>query len=165
MRVHLCLVLSSSYCWIVRLVYDPFRVLIAALQLPNNFGTYKSSKATRQSSCVGPRGVASGSCWMMHMQTPTGYYDDGSPGLRHEHDALSRDDVAADHTRAIRVPKQSPDAMMHSSHATMLLRFAAIGIAPAGGEMRRGSVGSGCCRRDETPFYVNWYVATYVSAC
>ena len=37
--------------------------------------------------------------------------------------------------RAIRVPpKQSPDAMMHSSHATMLLRFAAIGIlvAPAG---------------------------------
>lgn len=66
---------------------------------------------------------------MLHVvQTPIGYYDDGSPGL-------SRDDVAADHTCAIRVPpKQSPDAMMHSSHATMLLRFAAIGIlvAPAG---------------------------------
>ena len=65
---------------------------------------------------------------MLHVvQTPIGYYDDGSPGL-------SRDDVAADRTRAIQVPKQSPNATMHSSHATMLLRFAAIGIlvAPAG---------------------------------
>ena len=82
---------------------------------------------------------------MLHVQTPIGYYDDGSPGLRHEHDALSKDDVAADHKRAIQVPKQSLDAMMHSSHGTMLLRFAAVDIAPAGGEMRRGRSG---CRRD-----------------
>ena len=57
------------------------------------------------------------------MQFPIGYYiDESSPraGLRHEHDALSRDDVAADHTRAIQVPKQSPDATVHSSHHTAL---------------------------------------------
>ena len=67
------------------------------------------------------------------MQFPIGYYDESSPraGLRHEHDALSRDVVAGDYTRGIQVPKQSPGATMHSSHATLLLSFAAIGI-PAG---------------------------------
>lgn len=56
------------------------------------------------------------------MQFPIGYYDESSPraGLRHEHDASSRDDVAADHTRAVLVPKQSPDATMLSLRSGVL---------------------------------------------